>query len=231
MGRVTASREKEIGVYLVVRDPLAQRYLQKALARDQSIVLLPDGSLRRNRERCGLPSVIVVAWGPASSGTGLLRALRRSAPGARILILGPRLAAHSVMSLLQAGAHGFVDIEKVETDLLPAIRSPSEGRAWRGLDEFGAAARPAAAGRSAAERSTEPGKSEPRFTAREAEVIALVRQGLSNKQVASELGITEATVKFHLKNIFVKAGISHRHAIAGVVPAGPVETRARLAGD
>ncbi len=48
------------------------------------------------------------------------------------------------------------------------------------------------------------------LTPRQLEVLGLITQGLSNKEIARELGLSEATVKFHLKNIFAKLGVSRR---------------------
>jgi DNA-binding NarL/FixJ family response regulator len=48
------------------------------------------------------------------------------------------------------------------------------------------------------------------LTAREIEIVSLVRKGLSNREVAGELGIVEGTVKIHLNSIFTKSGIRGR---------------------
>ena len=68
-----------------------------------------------------------------------------------------------------------------------------------------------------------------RFTARELEVLELVARGLSNRLVGRALFITEATVKFHLRNIMDKLGVRRRAEVVGValreglVPTGEVE--------
>jgi RNA polymerase sigma factor (sigma-70 family) len=50
----------------------------------------------------------------------------------------------------------------------------------------------------------------PQLTAREEEIIRLVAQGLSNRAIANQLGITERTVKTHVSNLFIKLGIGNR---------------------
>jgi DNA-binding NarL/FixJ family response regulator len=56
----------------------------------------------------------------------------------------------------------------------------------------------------AAEELTEPP------TAREGEVLGLLARGLSNKQIARELGISEHTVKFHISSLYAKLGVGNR---------------------
>ena len=60
-------------------------------------------------------------------------------------------------------------------------------------------------------------ESGPCLTARERVLVALVVKGLSNKQVARQLGITEGTVKVHLDNIFQKLGTPNRTALTTLV--------------
>lgn len=62
-----------------------------------------------------------------------------------------------------------------------------------------------------------PGVSEVTLTPREREVLALLAEGLSNKRVARELGVTESTVKFHVQAIYSKLGVQSR---AGAVSRG-----------
>jgi DNA-binding NarL/FixJ family response regulator len=57
---------------------------------------------------------------------------------------------------------------------------------------------------------SQPCDSDGTLTSREAEVVRLVSQGLSNKAVARQLGVQEGTVKIHLHNVFRKLGVSNR---------------------
>jgi two-component system nitrate/nitrite response regulator NarL len=57
------------------------------------------------------------------------------------------------------------------------------------------------------------------LTAREYQIAMLVGRGFSNKQVASELGIVDGTVKLHVHKIFQKLGITSRYALFAVVTA------------
>lgn len=61
------------------------------------------------------------------------------------------------------------------------------------------------------------GSSETRLTAREREIAALLQEGLSNKQIASRLGITISTVKNHLQRIYEKLGVRGRSEVAALL--------------
>ena len=67
------------------------------------------------------------------------------------------------------------------------------------------------------------GKSLP-FTPREADVVAMVSAGLSNKELGNKLGISERTVKFHVANIFAKLGAHDRQSAAELARSLPSPT-------
>ena len=68
-------------------------------------------------------------------------------------------------------------------------------------------------------RATEPGLRQGDLTRREAEVLALVAQGLSNRQIAERLVVSEHTVHRHVANIFVRLGVSSRAAAVAIAAA------------
>ena len=66
------------------------------------------------------------------------------------------------------------------------------------------------------------------LTAREQEVLKLVSDGCTNKEIAKKLGIAEDTVKKHVQNIIAKLGASdHTHATMKAAPAGPIKSALR----
>ena len=68
-------------------------------------------------------------------------------------------------------------------------------------------------------RATEPGLRQGDLTRREAEVLALIAQGLSNRKIAERLIVSEHTVHRHVANIFVRLGVSSRAAAVAVASA------------
>lgn len=119
---------------------------------------------------------------------------------ADVLVLTSYSDAERIVGALDAGAMGYLLKDADPDEVLTGIRavargeSPINPRAARAL--LGAR-RPA--GAAAAE-----------LTPREAEVLALVRQGLANKQIARRLGISERTVKAHLTSTFQRIGVVDR---------------------
>jgi two-component system NarL family response regulator len=124
--------------------------------------------------------------------TALIRSID---PRARILMLTTYDRDEDVHRALQAGALGFVLKEAGSEELLAAIRAVRDGRRWvppdvaRRLDE-----RPVAG----------------ELSHRELQILEALRRGLGNRDIAALLDISENTVKFHLKSLFAKLGVSHR---------------------
>ena len=109
-----------------------------------------------------------------------------------------------IVDALDAGAVGYLLKDTDPEELLEAVRSVVPRRL---------AAAPA--GRPAAAHRPDPGRSAERdLTAREREVLELVRQGLANKQIARRLGISERTVKAHLTSVFNSIGVTDRTGAA-----------------
>ncbi|MEO6468108.1 MAG: response regulator transcription factor [Acidimicrobiia bacterium] len=105
----------------------------------------------------------------------------------------------TVLAALHAGASGYLLKHATPENVIDAIRSAHAGEAP--LDPLAARAL------LDAERSH---AREPKLTTREGEVLDLVGLGLANKQIASQLGIRERTVKAHLTSIFTALGVQDR---------------------
>jgi DNA-binding NarL/FixJ family response regulator len=143
---------------------------------------------------------------PKLDGIGAMRALRARNVPARVLVLTSFLDDERLMPAIQAGAAGYLlkDVEPAE--LARAIRAAHAGEAI--LDPT-VAARVVSA---IAEGAPSPPRSvvDHGLTRREAEVLALIAGGRSNKRIAFELGISEKTVKTHVGHVLAKLGVSDR---------------------
>jgi two-component system NarL family response regulator len=132
---------------------------------------------------------------PGLDGTEVITAVRKTHPEAKIVILTTYDADEDVYRAVQAGARGYVLKGTFAEGILEAIRTVHAGRRLIA---------PAIAERLAARVSS------PSLSTREISVLELVAKGMSNKEIAAALFVSEATVKFHLKNVYLKLGVEGR---------------------
>lgn len=132
--------------------------------------------------------------------------LRRRFPQTRVLILSAYDDLVPVRALLRAGVSGYVLKDEAIETLVQAIKTVVGGGIWFSQ----------AVARRLAQR-----RNAPEFTDRELDVLNVLALGASNEHIAGKLAVTERTVRFHLKNIYRKIGVSTRgEAIAWAVRAG-----------
>ena len=146
---------------------------------------------------------------PGLNGVEAIKAIRAEFPKARIVVLTTYAGDAQALRALKAGAAGYLLKSSLRKDLLETIRNVHLGR--RHLQ-------PEVANEIAVHAVDES------LTDREARVLQLIATGRSNKQVAWELGVSEETVKAHLKNIFEKLDVADRtHAVTVAAKRGIIE--------
>jgi len=136
---------------------------------------------------------------PQMDGIEATARIKAEMPKVEIIALTSVLQDHSVSQAIQAGATGYLLKDTNGAELLRAIRSAVDGKVQLS---------PEAATRLAKELRF-PDHVE-RLTDRETEILKCVADGLSNKEIARRLSITEKTVKAHLNNVFGKLGVHSR---------------------
>lgn len=139
----------------------------------------------------------------------VLRGLRRTNPRGRVIALGVPDQEETLLAWAEAGVAGFVPREASVEDLLSTIESAIRGELHCSPHLAGTLLRRLAA-RAGTSRLTPPRSA---LTAREAEIIRLIDEGLANKEIAVRLGIELATVKNHVHNLLEKLRV-HRRADA-----------------
>ena len=132
---------------------------------------------------------------PQMQGVEAITAIRSEFPKARFIVLTTYDGDEDIYRALQAGARGYLLKDMVGDSLLDAIRAVHAGQ--RRI--------PPEVANRLAERMF---RSE--LSAREMEVLRLIVKGKSNKEIASELGVAEGTVKIHINNLLSKLGVSDR---------------------
>lgn len=132
---------------------------------------------------------------PRLSGVGVIEEVRRRDAPARFIVLTTYDTDEGVYQCIRAGAKGYVLKDAARETLLDTIRRVHAGETCL----------PAALAAKLAERV-----SGEELTARETEVLGCLAAGRSNKDIAAHLGISETTVKTHLKSIFGKLNVLSR---------------------
>ncbi|MBI2964565.1 MAG: response regulator transcription factor [Deltaproteobacteria bacterium] len=140
---------------------------------------------------------------PEAAGLDVLRDLRRACPKARVIIFTMYENPAYVNAAIRAGASGYVLKSVGRDELLRAIRAVSAGGQFLHAEVTGPLLR-----RAALEAKLRPGGGG--LTVRDVQVLECLADGKSNKEIAHALGISDETVKSHLKRLFEKLGVSDR---------------------
>jgi DNA-binding NarL/FixJ family response regulator len=149
--------------------------------------------------RLGPDVVLMDLVMPDEDGVDAIRALREVAPRVKVLVLTSYLDDTRVFAAVQAGAAGYL-LKDVQPDALAdGIRQVSQGVA---------VLHPQIAARLMNRTGAPPSLAD--FTQRERDVLKLLAEGLSNKEIAGRLFISEKTVKTHVSNVLQKLGVADR---------------------
>lgn len=185
---------------LVVDDHFAVRMgLAASIKMDRGMdVVAEAGNARQALEqyRKHQPDVVLMDLRlPAVGGDEATASLRREFPQARVIVFSSYGGDENVRRSLEAGARAYLFKSSPRAELLEAIRKVHSGDVYLPRDVAAELARHV---------------SRPGLTERELEVLRLIIGGRSNKEIASELAISEITVKRHCGHLFQKLGVNDR---------------------
>ncbi|WP_166980174.1 response regulator [Paramicrobacterium fandaimingii] len=168
-------------------------------------------------QRAGIDVDLVLMDLQFGGGTQGVEATRRirEAGGPRVLVLTNYDTDADILGAVEAGAAGYLLKDAPPAELLAAVRAAAAGET---------ALAPSVAGRLEARKDA----ASVALSLREAEVLDLVANGQSNRTIARQLFLSEATVKSHLVHIFTKLGVSSRtQAVAAARERGLIRSQAR----
>ncbi len=200
-----------IRVLLVDDHALFRRGIASILAAERGFQVVgeaADGLEALERARELMPDVILMdIFMPGANGLEATRRIKEALPYVKIVILTVSEEDQNLFEAIKSGAQGYL-LKKIEPQELFAMLKGvvqgdapiSRAMATKILREFALQARQTAA----------PSSPAANLSPREKEVLDLVTQGKSNKEIAAALAIAENTVKNHLKNILEKLHLENR---------------------
>jgi two-component system, NarL family, response regulator DevR len=195
---------------LVVDDAAIVRFgLRQLFAGEPEVVVVGEAAGPRDAlalaDRCPPDLVVLdIDLGRDGAGIDLARRLLERHRGVRVLVLTGSRDRELMLRAVRLGVHGFLRKNADTAEVLAAVRA-----LLRGEGVF-------ATGPAAAATADGPAPDEPRgpvLTERENQVLKLLAVGLSNREIGDQLVISEATVKFHVRNLRDKLEVRRRTQI------------------
>jgi DNA-binding NarL/FixJ family response regulator len=168
-----------------------------------------DGPSLLEAVRAFAPNIALIDLSmPGLNGLDVLGAIRTERLATRVIFLTAALSSAQVLDAISAGAKGILFKSSSPNEIARSVRKVAAGKY-----QFPRALAEALRGRLSKRRriSQMPWQ---RLTPRETEVTQLLIKGLSNKEIAAQMQLSEGTVKIHLHNIYKKLNVSNRTALA-----------------
>ncbi|MFD9126515.1 response regulator [Kitasatospora sp. NPDC059571] len=153
---------------------------------------------------------------PRCDGVEATRRIRADHPATEVVVLTTYADDDSLFPALRAGARGYLTKDAGAEEIARAIADVRSGAAGlspqvqRRLLESLSGPAPAAPAAPVEEERERSAALPDGLTAREAEVLALIAEGLSNAEIAAELFVSPSTVKTHINNLFAKTAVRDR---------------------
>ena len=204
-----------IQVLIVAHIRLYREGLAQVLTREPTLAVVGMAASREEAlaaARTLQPDVLLLDLAMAES-RDLVRELQAAGLSVKVVAIGLIEAEGEVLSCAEVGVAGYVPREGSLEDLVAAVESVGRGELLCSPQVAGSLLRRLAA--LALERG--PASEGPRLTLREREIVGLIDQGLSNKDIARQLGIEVATVKNHVHSILEKLSVRRRGEAAAKI--------------
>lgn len=196
---------ERIGVLIADDHPVVRQGLRTFLALQEDVEVVGeagDGEEAVARARELLPDVALVDLVmPKLDGIEAIRRIREASPSTKAIVLTSFADDDKVVPAVKAGAAGYLLKDVAPDDLIDAIRRVHRGEALLHA---------AVAARLMQEVSHDAERPGAALTAREREVLRLIAHGRSNREIASDLVLSEKTVKTHVSNILAKLHLADR---------------------
>lgn len=202
--------DEQISVMIVDDHEVVRRGIAEVIDRSEGMSIVAEaGSVAEGIRRAELvhPQVMLVDLQlPDGTGIDLMRAVRRTQPNTRAIVLTSFDDDSALAAALEVGAAAFVLKSVRGAEIADVVRAVAAGRVL--LDE-----------RTVTRRRKEHDDPTEDLTPSEMRVVDLIGEGLSNREIAERLSIAEKTVKNHITSLLAKMGLQRRTQVAAWVAA------------
>ena len=207
-----AARKRGLKVCLLSQHPLVLEELRRSLANSGVQLtlqrLVPPATFDARQIKVPRAEVYVVdAHAPRPATEALVAAIQRRRSESHLLFVAAKFDKSSAFGLLHLGAKGLLSYPEARGQLPRALKAVAKGGIWVPralLSSFVDSI--LHAGPKGRRRSNWSARLSPR----ELQVLDLLLDNLSNKEIASRMKIAERTVKFHVSNVLMKFGVNRR---------------------
>ena len=228
-----APRSGAIRVFVADNSPIHTQLLADALRRDADLVVI-----RAVSESAGLIAeimasdidVVVISSNldeQPGRGFEVLHELRACAPGMRCVVLLDSSKRELIVDAFRAGARGIFSRQSSVEMLSKCVRTVQQGQIWANSRETGLAVEALASSHSLRPAN---GNGLSLLSKREIEVVHALAEGLTNREIAERLGLSQHTVKNYLFRVFDKLGVSSRVELLFMTLSQPGTERSDVGG-
>ena len=209
-GKASGKMRGRIRILLVDDHPIVRKGISSCLARHQHLLIIgeaADGNEAVAKAKELRPDIVLLDLDlPQMNGLVVAEVLRKDLPNTKVLILTMHQGAEYLPRVLQSGARGYLLKEASPEELVKAIETVNAGECFFSPEIARLALNQFVGGSG-------PGPDLAQLTSREREVLVLVAEGLSNKEISTRLGVGVRTAETHRERIMRKLGI---HSVAGL---------------
>lgn len=192
-------KEGPIRIMVVDDHPVVRAGLVMLISHEEDMTVVGEAAYGKDAialyEKTNPDVTLIDLSLPDIHGIEVIENIHRRFPQAKILVLSVFSGSEDVYRSLQSGALGYLIKDSTPDQLFHAIREAYEGRRYL---------HPSAASKLADRMLNDM------LTPRELDVVRLMVQGKSNKEIATDLNLSETTVKTHVANILMKLNVSSR---------------------
>ena len=209
--------ETRAAVFLQAQNRLLREALSRVLANKSGIVVVGSCPASPNSlqeiVRAAADILVLDSFTTSHAHLDFIREVRRNVPDIRLVMIGMSTDEQQFLQFVREGVMGYVVEDASALEVVAAVRTVAMG---------GAACSPELCAflfRFAARQNQMPSfhaRSRLGLTNREQQLVGLISQGLTNKEIASELQLAEHTVRNHIHRMLRKVGATHRLAVVDI---------------